>query len=226
MPDTKEFISRLMDKNDDDLENLLSFADERRIEGKHDNKNADSILEEILNSHNKTSGKKSLFKKISAAPSLSPEAKNLHHIMPEFSMPEYISYGSICDFAAEKTTPVIEDDSAEESLPTDNDKNENQAQESSETDEANDEPTPETLNLPDGKLPLYDEEHTSDVERFIANQESKHPVLYFAVGFSIVLVTVLGLASCVYLGVTALRSSGSEDIGDPAVAAVSAADIQ
>jgi hypothetical protein len=225
MPDTKEFLSRLMEKNDDDLDSLLSFADGLKARSGHDNKSkekiSDSILDEILDNTPKKAKKKPLLKKLPDVPSFLPGSNNLHHITPDFTIPEYISYSSICDFESGLSAPVIEDESCEETSAPLTKEEETTEQEQEEAEEQPD----ETLILPDGKLPLIEEEQKSDAERFIANQENRHPVFYFAVGFSIVLVTVLGLASCIYLGVTAVRSSSAENISKHAATVVSAADI-
>ena len=46
----------------------------------------------------------------------------------------------------------------------------------------------------------------SSSEKFLLEQEEKHPRFYFAIGISIFLLTLLGLASCIYIGLNALKT--------------------
>ena len=121
---------------------------------------------------------------------VSDSSKNYHHICSlSYEMPDYISYGSICEFSEEDTAPVITDDVPEKAP----------------------EMVPEEENIQlheeDEKVPETEDEYSAltGFDRFFAEQEKRHSKFFFILGLSITLVVILGMVSCALLGLNAMR---------------------
>lgn len=117
-------------------------------------------------------------------------ARNFHHFMPNTESYNYITYGSICDDKDDDTS-VIEDKVARISP------EKSKKMPSSEKSEKGDISENNTKNYTDD---------ISNMEKFISQQSERHPKFYFAIGISIFILALLGLISCAYLGLNALRS--------------------
>lgn len=203
MPDTNEFINKLMNKKDDDLDSLLSYADGRKndTENSHD---AETILDELLN-ESQSSTRGNNHPEYTALPdvSLSSESRNFHHVYFMTDTAEYITYGSICEFGEEETAPVISDDA---DLTT--------ASEIPETDTDDDisrnykNAADISASQPDDYLAADTEyqDNLSGFDKFLAEQENRHPKFYFILGLSIFIIVMLGLISCAYLGLNAMKN--------------------
>ena len=125
--------------------------------------------------------------------SVSSVPHNFHHIHLEPEICNYISYKSICD-NQEVSNSLIPEETRKI--------NKIEIKEENSTPKNEKEPEPpnqhEESQVPDTSI--------RSSEKFMLEQEEKHPRFYFAIGISIFLLTLLGLASCIYLGLNALKS--------------------
>ena len=187
MSETNEFINKLMNKNDSELDSLLSSAEKKK--GKKRKKaDADKILEEVLNETQAVSAPE---KTIKLSVPVSDSSKNFHHICTfSYEIPDYISYGSICGFSEEDTALVITDDVPEKEP----------------------EIIPEEENVPlhekSDAGPETEDEYSAltGFDRFFAEQEKRHSKFFFILGLSVTLVVILGMVSCAYLGLNAMKN--------------------
>lgn len=199
MPETNEFINKLMNKKDDELDNLLSYADGKKSKtGK--GSDADTILDELLQKPESATSEKISHdvKIISSVPLSSGITKNYHHVYLIHDTTEYISYGSICDFSEEDTAPVISDEPERDdnSVISDSTEISEAIKHAADISPENNSNTADDL-LDDG---------ISGFDRFLSEQENRHPKFYFALGLSIFLVVMLGIISCAYLGLNAMKN--------------------
>lgn len=186
MSETNEFIDSLMNKNDSELDSLLSSTEKKK--GKKRKKaEADKILEEVLNETRSVSAPE---KTIKLSVPVSDSSKTYHHICSfSYEIPDYISYGSICEFSEEDTAPVITDDVPEKET----------------------EIIPEEENIPvneeNDTVPETEDEYSAltGFDRFFAEQEKRHSKFFFILGLSITLVVILGMVSCAFLGLNAMK---------------------
>ena len=186
MSETNEFVNKLMNKNNSELDSLLYSAEKKK--GKKRKKvEADKILEEVLNETRSVSEPE---KTIKLSVPVSDSSKNYHHICSlSYEIPDYISYGSICEFSEEDTAPIITDDVTEKAP----------------------EMVPEEENIQlheeDEKVPETEDEYSAltGFDRFFAEQEKRHSKFFFILGLSITLVVILGMVSCALLGLNAMR---------------------
>lgn len=184
MSETHEFINKLINKDDSELDKLLSFPENNKKK-KND---ADKILEEVLN---ETRTNSAPVKTIKLSVPASQFSKNYHHICRFIcEKPDYISYGSICEFSEEDAAPVITDDI-----------NKKEAEVIPETENV---PVPEESET----VPETEGEYSAltGFERFYAEQEKRHSRFFFILGLSISLVVLLGIISCAYLGLNAMKN--------------------
>lgn len=138
--------------------------------------------------------------------------RNLHHVLFEHEC-EYISFSSICEGSRETSAPIIKDEAVkvisnfetrEIKLLTPDDTS---AEKTEAVKPADTTPSykPEiAANLSDElNNTLYDD--VSDAEKFISMQGVKHPKIFFVIGLSIFSLALLGLISCAYLGLNAMK---------------------
>lgn len=201
MAETKDFINKLMKKEDSELDDLLSFAENVAENVKSSNnkpqKTADEILDELETKYQTI---KLVCHEIKNPGFTQPVVINFHHLLSPAPLQDYISYESLCGTAT-KSEAILEDkntQSKENTLPL-------KTEEIKEPQE--DSLPPPTTNEPFDAFEFTDTETpVSNAEKFITEQGVKHPRIYFMIGISIFFLTLLGLASCIYLGVTALRN--------------------
>lgn len=200
MPEKNEFINKIMNKNDTEIDSLLSYADGKKSDSSN-NLNADDILDELLNSPEDSGKGKNKTTVFRTLPSVSSGTQNFHHVYFIADTTEYITYGSICEYSEEETAPVICDEAeqtepviTEEVTAADISESLKTAAETPSSDKSDD-----YMNADE-----YDD--ISGFDRFCAEQENRHPKFYFILGLSIFLVVMLGIISCVILGLDAMRN--------------------
>ncbi|MDD6825157.1 MAG: hypothetical protein PUE12_03445 [Oscillospiraceae bacterium] len=200
MPDTTEFITRMMNREGDELDKLLSYADEIKKGSTVKKQNADSILDEIFKTQKiPVSPKK--YKEIPSVPVSETGEKNFHRLLNSYEAQDYITYGSICEFNKKDVVPLITDE-AEHVKPSapESDPPELIAEKTEEKDTSGSIPK---INASD--LFESSEDNMSNAERFVSQQETKHPRLYFLLGFFIFMVMLLGLVSFIFIGVDTIK---------------------
>lgn len=200
MPDTNEFITRMMNREEDELDKLLSYADEIKKGSTVKKQNADSILDEIFKTQIIPVSKKK-YKEIPSVPVSETGGKNFHRLLNPYESQDYITYGSICEFNKKDIVPLISDEAERvKSSAPESDSPEHIAEKSEEKDTSDGVPK---INASD----LFEsgENNMSDAERFVSQQETKHPKLYFLLGFFIFMVMLLGLVSFIFIGVDTIK---------------------
>ncbi len=219
MPDTNEYITKLMNRNDDDLDDILSFADNIRshVSMKKEKKDADDILDEILSSNHISaedpvkseihSTEKHINDQDSSAFSthILPVVHNYHHVLispDQFRCTPFQKKNPETECTVIRN-PIISDNSHEEIK---------SIEVSQEKDEQPIEREPQNNDVPEinhkQKYSIFDEIDESDhdnAEEFIKSQSMKHPKFYLILGISIFFLTLFGIASFVYLGLNAMR---------------------
>ncbi len=125
--------------------------------------------------------------------SVSSVPHNFHHIHLQPEICDYISYKSICNNQPASSSLIPEETRKINKI---------EIKEEISTPKNEKEPEPpnqhEESQMPDTGI--------SSSEKFLLEQEEKHPRFYFAIGISIFLLTLLGLASCIYIGLNALKT--------------------
>ena len=141
------------------------------------------------------SDKKSTSKTKASSKNISDSSvpRNFHHIYLQPEICDYISYKSICDNNTTGNSLIPEETRKINKLEIKEEIPKAQNEKEPENPNPNEEPL-----IPDKVIPSY--------ENFMSEQEEKHPRFYFILGISIFLLTLLGLASCIYLGINALRT--------------------
>lgn len=234
MPDTKEYITKLMNRNDDDLDDILSFADNIRshVAMKKESKRADDILEEILSDshdisaedpvknemhsdseHTENSVKEHTEKKEESPvfTQVLPVVHNYHHVLipPEqfrYVPTQYIKHDTE---SALVSNPIISDEPVEENKkPITVSLSKPEHKQSQEKEIHEDRPKKNDKQIDKHKHNIFDDIDESDpdnAEEFISSQGMKHPKFYLVMGISIFFLTLFGIGSCIYLGLSALR---------------------
>jgi len=197
LAETKDFIDKLMNKKDTELDDLLSFADNVKYSNNKESKNADDILDELAEKKEQVyHTKKLICHEIKNNSFTQPVVINFHHLLATSPLQDYISYESICGNNTVKKA-ILEDEAQpkkENTLPLKIDETSEPEEDSLPPPAASE--SFDAFEFADG---------VSNAEKFITEQGVKHPKIYFAIGISIFFLTLLGLASCIYLGITALK---------------------
>lgn len=226
MPDTKEYITKLMNRNDDDLDDILSFADNIRshVAMKKESKRADDILEEILSDSHDISAEDPVKNEVhndkehteknkesSVFTQILPVVHNYHHVLitPEqfrYVPTQNIKHDTECALA---TNSIISDEPALEARKKISlSKSKPESEQSLEKKIHEEKAKKAEKYIEKHKHNIFDDIDESDpdnAEEFISSQSMKHPKFYLIIGISIFFLTLFGIGSCIYFGLSALR---------------------
>ncbi|MDO5559289.1 MAG: hypothetical protein Q4F95_06780 [Oscillospiraceae bacterium] len=110
--------------------------------------------------------------------------ENFHHVLMEHNALDFISYKNVIS----EDSPVSSDNTSSDTNLDSRVRNQN----------------PDSTSA--GFSDIDEDADLSDSEKFMQEQSIRHPKLYFIIGVSIALLTLLGLLSLIYLGVSFLRN--------------------
>lgn len=232
---TTDFIDNLMNRNNDELDDILSYAD--HLKQQNDNKvteheSADDILAELdsladsKKSESAYNNQQVQLQQTDDAAEKDDEnilpddnilnaddtdddilktqllniPENFHHLLLKHDVCNFISYKNICD----EDTPASDDiaDTAND-FSTDMTQNDNAADHpQADNSNQNEYDTTQT----DDDYDADEDEDMTESQRFMKVEGMRHPKFYFTVGISIAILTLLGLISLIYLGVSFLRN--------------------
>ena len=221
MPDTNEYITKLMNRNDDYLDDILSFADNIRshVAMKNESKRADDILDEILSDSHDISAENPVKNEIHSVEvntennetrtvftQVLPVVHNYHHVLINPEQFRYVPQQNKkpeIEYACTRNA-IISDEPAQEekNVITIQQKKEEKPQ---KQHDQNDDISEKSDKHKHTVFDDIDESDPYNAKEFINIQAMKHPRFYLIVGISIFFLTILGLGSCIYLGLSALR---------------------